>query len=204
MPNKITPPSPSSRNFFDFGRQLVGRDLGMARHRADRLPNSATRTNKQRQNQIGRGNVRFLHQAAHRRVVSQPAQPRRRKGGRRWFQQFRHTQFIVQSRLAWYCSRPSESSGSTNSAELICEFSLSSPGRGIGARVESRPRLYDEIGRPGLFTVKLDHSAIDPPRELRILGRDFTRSDNPRFDQLASLGCVGVDLFLHTVALLPG
>ena len=41
-------------DFLEFGGQLVGRDLAVPRHRADRLPQAFARANEQRQDQIRR------------------------------------------------------------------------------------------------------------------------------------------------------
>ena len=59
MPNRMTPPSPSSAASLELGGQLVERELELARHRGDRLPHVAAGPHEQRQNQIGRAKAAF-------------------------------------------------------------------------------------------------------------------------------------------------
>ena len=59
MPNRIMPPRPELRRLAGFFGDQIDRKLGMARHRADRLPHALSRPGEQRQNQLGRVELRL-------------------------------------------------------------------------------------------------------------------------------------------------
>ena len=68
------PPRPSLAACAGFFGNQIDRKLGVARHRADRLPDALSRAGKERQDQAGRIEPRLANEAADGRMVAQPAQ----------------------------------------------------------------------------------------------------------------------------------